>query len=89
MSRFDPEVPQNVKTLMLRNIESLLVIEGLIREDDIPSIRKFLFPKFLDLLNDYVGDINNSTNKKMYTTYIKDCVRERFFNELSILDTNR
>ena len=89
MSRFDPQVPENVKTLFLRNLESFLVIEGCMRENDIPSIRKFLFPDMLNLLNDYVDDIQNSTNSKMYKTYIKDCIRDRFFNECSILDNNR
>ena len=82
-------IPENTKTLFLRNLESRFIIEDLIQERDIPSFRKYTVPEILTLLNEYVEDSKNLTNTRMLSIYIEDCVRGRYFNEVSILDNQR
>ena len=71
-------IPSNRKTLMLRNIEEMLVSNGVICKCQRNTFRKTIAYDFLSLIELYIDDIENDSNENMETQYINDSLAERF-----------
>lgn len=69
MSRKYQLVPQNRKTLFLRNLEFLLLDYKYIGDEDIKVFRSNLSQEILNLLDEFVSDESDDTNEKLLSTY--------------------
>lgn len=68
------KIQNNLNTLFLRNIETVLISEGVIPLYYKNLFRKNVAPHLLDLIKRYVDDIQNDDSQRLKSQYIDDCI---------------
>jgi hypothetical protein len=67
----------NHETLLLRNIEGILINNGIICEECLPSFREDTSDFLLNLINAYIEDKNKKSMTRMQGYYINDSIHFR------------
>lgn len=75
------KIQNNLNTLFLRNIETVLISEGVIPLYYNNLIRKNVAPHLLDLIKRYLDDIQNDDSQRLKSQYIDDCIAFRKYYE--------
>jgi len=70
-------IPSNLNTLFLRNLETILISEGVICSCSLNKFRKNIAPFLLELLDSYNRDIEEMTCDGLISQYIGDSLALR------------
>lgn len=70
-------VPEDIRTLFVRNMESMLIRFGYVTKENIDIFREDLTEELLYILECYTEDKERRTNRSSIDKYIDDCVTMR------------
>ena len=88
MSKKYNVIPSNRKTLFLRNLEMILTNHEIMCECKTKEFRRDTSLFILDLIEEYVSDIEKDTNHLMMGRYSNDSFFMRFLKDRSNLSVN-
>jgi hypothetical protein len=88
MSKKYNVIPSNRKTLFLRNLEMILTNHEIMCECKTKEFRRDTSLFILDLIKEYVSDVEKDTNFLMTLRYGNDSLFIRFLNDRSNLSVN-
>lgn len=70
-------LPTNVNTLFLRNLETILIFKGLCNSSQLEKFRNEIAPLVLDVLQDYNYAMEALDLKGLQYQYIRNCISVR------------
>lgn len=70
-------LPSNVNTLFLRNLETILIFKGLCNSSQLEKFRNEIAPLVLDVLQDYNYAMEELDLERLQYQYIRNCISVR------------